>query len=125
MRAKVMLRLTLTIHWHVHISDLTVDTEDFPKMFLFNVFGEFLNNNLLELVDSCPDVFSATFVLLTGEGLLVLRSFRRGEGDRGEMERRGLDGDLDRESADKGERERVRSRPRETGRDGMVVVWEI
>jgi len=59
-------------------------------------------------------------VLLTvGEGLLPLW---RGESERGESERRGLETDLEWDSSEYGERERVRSRPRETDRDGIVKV---
>lgn len=61
-------------------------------------------------------------MLFIGEGLLVLLfPLRRGEGERGEIERRGLEGDLERESTERGVRERVRSRPREAERDGIAM----
>jgi len=65
--------------------------------------------------------------LLLREGLLVLRvPFRRGvaERDLGVIDLLGLDGVWERESTEAGLLERVRSRPRETERDGMIVVEE-
>lgn len=62
--------------------------------------------------------------LLLRERLLVLRvPFRRGvaERDLGVIDLLGLDGVRERESTEAGLLERVRSRPRETDRDGMII----
>jgi hypothetical protein len=63
--------------------------------------------------------------LLLRERLLVLRApFRRGvaERDLGVIDLLGLDGVRERESTEAGLLDRVRSRPRETDRDGMIAV---
>jgi hypothetical protein len=65
--------------------------------------------------------------LLLRERLLVLRvPFRRGvaERDLGVIDLLGLDGVRERESTEAGLLERVRSRPRETDRDGMIIFGE-
>ena len=62
-------------------------------------------------------------LLLLLERLLVLRiPFRAGltERDLGEIVRRALEGDRDRESIEAGVLERVRSRPLETDREGIA-----
>jgi len=65
--------------------------------------------------------------LLLLERLLVLRvPFRRGvpERDLGVIDLLGLDGERERESTEAGLLERVRSLPRETEREGMVLIKE-
>jgi hypothetical protein len=65
--------------------------------------------------------------LLLLEMLLVLRApFRRGvtERDLGVIDLLGLDGERERDSTEAGLLERVRSLPRETGRDGIIFVEE-
>lgn len=65
--------------------------------------------------------------LLLLERLLVRRApFRRGvtERDLGVIDLFGLDGERERELAEAGLLERVRSRPRETGREGMIIIGE-
>jgi hypothetical protein len=101
-------------------------------MLLSHVFSQFLNHDLNALATTTHPEGELTFVLLKGgllvrEMLLVLRvPFRRGvtERDLGVIDLRGLDGERDRESTEAGLLERVRSRPRETDRDGMLVAEE-
>lgn len=37
---------TLSVHWHVQISNLTIDAEDVAEVVFIDVFGEFLYNDL-------------------------------------------------------------------------------
>jgi hypothetical protein len=37
---------TLSVHWHVQISDLTVGAKDFSKMIFSDIFGELLDDDL-------------------------------------------------------------------------------
>lgn len=120
--------LTLSIHRHIQISNLTIHSKDLPQMILIHVLSQFLHNNLEMLVTILKSKSFLTFVLRNGglllrERLLVRRPpLRAGLGvrDLGEMVRLGLDGDLERESYEAGLFERVRSLPLEIDREGIV-----
>jgi hypothetical protein len=104
-------------------------------MVFIDIFGEFLNNHLGRLDQAFRKELILTFVLLTGLTLLprltlrlslLSRPFLRGPrlNERGEMVRRGLDGDLERcrplETSEYGDL--VRGRPRGGDREGICVL---
>ena len=123
--------LTLSVHWHVQIPDLSICAKDLAKMAFGHILRELFNNNLATVNYILQyHLEYLTFVLRTGLGLLprlALRllllylPFRRGVrlSDRGETVRRGLDGDLElflsTETSEYGER--LRPRPLDGDRD--------
>ena len=41
--------LTLSVHWHVEISDWTIGAKDFSEVGFSDIFGELLNDDLVDL----------------------------------------------------------------------------
>jgi hypothetical protein len=111
-------------------------------MLFIDILGELLNDNLGKLAELDYENVELTLVLLTGLGLLprlalrlsllylpFLRGLRLGE--RGEIERRGLEGDLESglpfEASEYGDRVRGRPRGGEGDLDGIFAMklWGI
>jgi hypothetical protein len=97
--------LTLSVHWHIQISDFTICSKDFAKVIFVYILGKLLNHNLESLAISNQVSVKLTFVLRIGLGdlprltlrlsLLYLPFLRGGVrlADRGETVRRGLEGE--------------------------------
>lgn len=43
--------LTLSIHWHVQVANLAIDSKDFSQMLFIDIFRELLNDNLQHVSD--------------------------------------------------------------------------
>lgn len=52
---------TVSVHWHIQISDLAIVAEDLAEMLLVDVLGEFLNDDLSRLAFVCTQFFFGQF----------------------------------------------------------------
>lgn len=99
--------LTLPVHRHIQVSNLSIRAKYLSKVVLVDIFGELLNDDLEGLEMFNFWIVNHTFVLFTTGLRLRLRlrlrvsllylPFLRGLRlkERGETVRRGLDGDLE------------------------------
>jgi len=58
---------TVSVHWHIQISDLAIVAEDLAEVLLVDILGEFLNDDLSRLVLSVRNfIFSQFSPLCSG-----------------------------------------------------------